>query len=652
MENMARLINATPNTSIHVPTTKYKIKQLVQPNIKSELHIKCSKCCNYNSSSTNEIKCIFCGTSIKTSNSEYFVYIPIKQQLKESVETNTDEILRYYSKVKNENELTDIHNGKLFQNAQKTEQNAILLPLIINTDGVKVYRSQTKSLWLILFYQCYLKPTNRYKPSNVLIIAAHFGDKKPDMKTFFYPFLKEMNEIQMKGGLSMIHNGNKIQFMPTILGVSCDLPAKAQLQGMIGHSGKFACGYCVHPGTAIKANDDKKSVIRYTKGDHQLRTHNEIIAIYRKLHSDVIIGVKSISSMVAANEFDLVNGFAIDPMHCVFLGIVKKLFSLWLDSKYHSKPFYISKKNQVLLSNRLVKLKPPSEITRRPRSLFSRADFKANEYRAFLLYFMPLALNGLLSVKFIRHFHLLCSSIYCLSKESVSRADIENVHCKLNEFANSFETLYGESNVTINLHLIRHLTTVVENLGPLWVYTAFGFEARNGIVAKANTCTNNILHQLAWKYTLKMKKKSSESNEKVGEFSINGKKTIRMNMNDREIFCDSVQEQNFLNIYKNIVLCGIKFTSLESKDVLTIDYFVRLKNGLIGSVNYYTISDDVIYASINLFEGILTLDYFYEIKCTGTRRLFKVIDFDRKLIYLRFGQREFVTILANRYEKS
>lgn len=649
MENMARVINATPNAAIQVPVTKYKIKQLIQSNIKSEFHIKCKKCSNFIASLTNEIKCTFCGTLTKTTNSEYFVYIPIEHQLKQSVEANIDDILNYYSKIRNQDQISDIHNGELFKNAQKLRPNTILLPIIVNTDGVKVFRVQTKSLWLILFYQCYLSPPMRYKPSNVLIVAAHFGCKKPDMKTFFYPFLKDMNEIQIRGGFSMIHNGKQVQFMPLILGASCDLPAKAQLQGMIGHCGKFACGYCLHPGVAIKSG--KSTVIRYIKGDYLLRTHNEFIQICRQLRSDSMYGIKTVSSMVAANGFDLINGFAIDPMHCVFLGVVKKIFNLWLDSKNHLESFYISKKKQVILSNRLVKLKPPSEIVRRPRSLFSRADYKANEYRAFLLYFMPFALVGLHDTKYVKHFQSLCSAIYLLSKESVSNVEIQNARCKLIKFANDFETLYGISNVTLNLHLIRHLASVVEYLGPLWVFTAFAFEARNGIVAKGNTCTNNILHQLAWKYTLKISK--NDSSEKVGDFSINGKKTKKMNLMDRQILFDKVQEeQHFLIIYKSIIVRGIKFTSLESKDILTIDYFVRLKNGLFGAINFYTIFDNIIYAIINLYECIESFDHFDEIKSTGNSEVVKVTDFDRKLIYLKFGIREFVTLLANRYEKS
>lgn len=657
MENMAKIINATPNSSIQIPSTKYKIRKLIQPHIKSELHIKCNDCLNYTSTSTNEIECSFCHKPLKTTGSCYFAYIPVEQQLKQSVQRNIDDILAYDLTMQNgkEHEIADIHHSILYKNAQKKHPFSIILPIIINTDGIKVFRSGNKSLWLIQIYQCYLKPTIRFKPSNVIVVAAHFGFKKPNMKEFFYPFLKEMREIYDMNGFSISHNGKNIEFLPLILGACCDLPAKSELLGMIAHNGHFSCSYCMHPGILIKTTDDKKSVVRYTKGtdNYAIRSHQNVIETYRNLKSSMngINGIKSISSMIAANEFDLVNGFAIDPMHCVYLGVLKKLISLWLDTKNHKQPYYLKKQYQVILSNRLVKLKPISDIIRRPRSIFSRADFKANEFRGLLLYFLTFALTGLLDIKYIRHFRLLSSSVYTLSKECVSISEISDASFKLNEFVNNFEILYGVSNVTVNIHLLRHLAKSIENLGPLWVQTAFGFEANNGIIAKANTCTNNILCQLKWKYCVK---KSNDDNEKIEQFSINGKKVIKIDSRTCELFSKTgfQQVKRFLTIYKNVIVCGRKFTSIQTKEISTIDYFVQLKNGLFGVVNYYVIFDDVLYALINLYDILDRFDHFIEINFTTNQILVKMIDIRNKMIYLKFGRREFVTALVNKFEKS
>lgn len=178
-------------------------------------------------------------------------------------------------------------------------------------------------------------------------------------------------------------------------------------------------------------------------------------------------GVKRISCMVAAIDFDLIFSFPIDYMHCVLLGIMKKLLNLWLDTSNHKKPYYIEKKNQIALSKRLVNIKPISEIIRKPRSIFSRGDYKANEYRSLLYYYLWFALDGLLDAKYVKHFRLLSSSIYALSTNSISLQSIEYARIQLIDFVNQFEVLYGKSNVTINLHLLKHIPMQVENLGPL-----------------------------------------------------------------------------------------------------------------------------------------------------------------------------------------
>lgn len=47
MENMARIINATPNASVKVPATKYTIKKSILPAFEYETHIKCHRCSNF-----------------------------------------------------------------------------------------------------------------------------------------------------------------------------------------------------------------------------------------------------------------------------------------------------------------------------------------------------------------------------------------------------------------------------------------------------------------------------------------------------------------------------------------------------------------------------------------------------------------------------
>lgn len=656
MEGMASVINATPNGSIKVPSTKYKLKMLIPPALNTEIHIKCVNCGNYMSSAKSQTECELCKVLIKTTDLDYFVYIPIKQQLLLTLSRNLSDIILYATTVSLSNQISDLQNAELFKNAQKKYPNAILLPLILNTDGAKVFKSNQKSLWLIQAYQAYLPPSVRYFTQNILIVAAHFGAHKPDMTAFFYPLLKELREITRIGGLCFENDKKKYEFMPIIIACSCDLPAKASLQGMVGHSGKFGCSYCLHPGKLVKKDPKSKSVIRYTNEKHNyaVRTHQEVIETYSRIRSSPINGIKNMSCMISAFEFDLIHGFSIDVMHCVYLGVMKKILKLWLDQTNKSQPFYINKNRQIALSGRLVKIKLVTEIVRKPKSLFCKGEFKANEFRNLLLYFLPFALTKLHETKYIKHFHLLSYAIYTLSKKFVSLVEIETARAQLKEFVQKFEHLYGRSNVTMNLHLLNHLPTSVEKLGPLWVSSMFAFEANNGVVIQGNASKKDIVHQLAYKYTMKQTLKKDDA---VAEISLNGKQVKIMSTAEKALFYGEfgniMQNSNRLIIYKCVMMRKIKYTSESSKEVATIDYFVRLKNGMICSINYFTLIDLNVYALVTVYEITNEAGHFIEIKRSQTQKLVKMIEIAGKMLYMQYGKtEEFVTVFPNTYEKT
>lgn len=654
MENMASVVNSTPNASVKIPETKYLIKKCMQPNYKHEIHIKCNRCSNYIVSLGNEAHCELCDTTIKALTSENFFYIPFEQQLLQSIQNHIDDILSYYLLVCKQEHMTDIHNSHIFANIQAKYSASILLPLIINTDGVKVFNSNQKSLWMIQAMQGWLPPSIRFYPTNIMIIASTFGAKKPNMKDFFFPFLDELRKINRKGGMQYHYKGKTYNFMPVILSCCCDLPAKADVQGMVGHSGHYGCGFCLHPGISVAG--DKKAVIRYIEGSNNygMRSHSSVVKIYEILKSEKIKGVKSMSCLVAAKYFDLIFGFSIDYMHCVLLGIVKKLMSLWLDSSNHSKPFYIKKKQQTLLSNRLIKIKPISEIMRKPRSIYSRADFKANEYRSLLYYYLYFALDGLLDAKYVKHFRSLSCAVYSLSKKTISFDSIEQAKLKLNEFADKYEILYGKSSVTINLHYLRHLAMQVEKLGPLWSQSAFAFEANNGIVVKSITSTKDILHQLTWKYVMKNRTKSVDDSEKKSYSSIGKERVIKITSNETQMIRQHGFEikNNFLTIHNKVVIRGIKYTSQQMKEISTIDYFIKLNDDQIGSVKYYTIFNFNLFAVIDIFEVVETYDHFFQIIGSDRQELVNINDINEKCLYLKFGQREYVTCVPNKFEKA
>lgn len=88
-------------------------------------------------------------------------------------------------------------------------------------------------------------------------------------------------------------------------------------------------------------------------------------------------------------------------------------------------------------------------------------------------------------MQYVHHFQLLSAGIYILLQSKIDTEQISVAERMLIQFADEFETLYGIDSVTMNIHLLRHMSTAVRNLGPLWAQSAFGFEANNGVLVKS-----------------------------------------------------------------------------------------------------------------------------------------------------------------------
>lgn len=101
-------------------------------------------------------------------------------------------------------------------------------------------------------------------------------------------------------------------------------------------------------------------------------------------------GVKGPCWLAALKCYDIIDGTAIDYMHCVFLGIVKMLFRLWFSKEHSSAPFSISNHFEGV-DQRLEQIKYPNDFSRCPRALESNLKYyKASELWSFLLFCLTL----------------------------------------------------------------------------------------------------------------------------------------------------------------------------------------------------------------------------------------------------------------------
>ncbi|PFX11596.1 hypothetical protein AWC38_SpisGene24605 [Stylophora pistillata] len=200
------------------------------------------------------------------------------------------------------------------------------------------------------------------------------------------------------------------------------------------------------------------------------------------IRGNLVCGFKAPSPLLQLPSFDIVNGIAIDTMHCIFLGVVKQLLGLWFNTKHSTQRWYCGNSVEKV-DNRLLENKPPSVITRVPRSIQHHLKvWKATEYRNWVLYNSLPCLKGILH-EYHQHYALLVGGNILLSGRSISPEQLETAGNLLMHFVEMYDAYYGPRYVLMNQHMLLHLKKSVIDHGPLWCSSLFVFEDRNGDIA-------------------------------------------------------------------------------------------------------------------------------------------------------------------------
>ena len=134
----------------------------------------------------------------------------------------------------------------------------------------------------------------------------------------------------------------------------------------------------------------------------------------------------------------------------------------------------------------------------------------ASEWKSFLLYIIPVAMNGILPEKYYVHVLLLVKSIRLLLADCVTQVGLKLAEKLLRKFCCLFEDYYGKiqlkymhnmvflgiSNCSVNIHSLLHLAFYVKLFGPLWTHSAFAFEGQMQNFLRHSHATHGIGKQV------------------------------------------------------------------------------------------------------------------------------------------------------------
>ena len=409
----------------HLIQSLYKFKQYFS-SVRTPLmhYYYCSNC---NTSINLECKMCpneLCQSEISEQNKCFFIQLSIIDQLKAMFSQKgfyNDLLHRFSREKKSKDNIEDIYDGSNYQQYMKDgeflshEEN---VSFTWNTDGIPVFKSSNYSIWPIYLAINELPLDKRWNSNNIILAGLWLGQQKPDMLLFLKPFTESLTTLYSKG---VRISSPDIQQTFICRGMrlcgTCDLPAKTIVYNMTQFNGYYGCSHCKQSGKQLSTGPTRKvHIYPYTNENPlgPLRTNDEMESHSREAVATAkpVFGVKGPSWLCTVPNYNLIGGNVVDYMHCVLLGITKMLLKLWFNSEYSKELWYCG--NQVKKADaKLLQIKPPTTITRVPRSIQQHHSYwKASEYRAWLLFYsLPVMLN-ILPDEYLAHHMLLVESVF------------------------------------------------------------------------------------------------------------------------------------------------------------------------------------------------------------------------------------------------
>jgi hypothetical protein len=118
---------------------------------------------------------------------------------------------------------------------------------------------------------------------------------------------------------------------------------------------------------------------------------------------------------------------------------------------------------------------------------------------------------------------------------------------------------------------------------------------------------------------------------------------------------DSSEIVDFSNInlwvYKRIKIDKIIYTSLlYTRPRKSIDYFIGLKNGIVGMAKFYFEHKEEIYVMVDEFEIFGNIYHISKVLKTKRIIMAPISEIEKKHIFMKVGINEFIVLPPNPYE--
>ena len=336
----------------------------------------------------------------------------------------------------------------------------------------------------------------RYLQENIILVGVIPGPKEPSLhvNTYLNPLVEELNKL-WNGVILKSHNNNSIVVRAALLCVSADIPASRKACGFVGHNATKACSKCLltFPTASFGekpdySNFDKTKWTPRTNAEHRVNAERHNMCNTQAARKDIERehGVRY-SALLKLPYFDAVRMCVIDPMHNLLLGTAKHITEIWKTRSI------LSSSQFEVIQEKVDGIVTPSDLGRLPFKISSGfSGFTADQWKNWVTSYSLIALKDLLPWQHYNCWHLFVKICFILCRRTISEPQLQEVDKLIEEFCESYKTLYGSDACTINIHLHGHLTNCIRDFGPVYAFWCFSYERLNGILGAYHTNNHHV----------------------------------------------------------------------------------------------------------------------------------------------------------------
>ena len=344
-----------------------------------------------------------------------------------------------------------------------------ILNIEINTDGLQINKN-SECFWPILIF---IREKILFDP---VIVACFYGQNKPpNANMFLIDFVTECKKLMQSGFIFKTKT-----FFIRPFSINCDTPARCFINITKNHNYTFGCGKCKLKGVSL----NRKMAFLKTK-NLQLRTAYDDETNYFLPEKSLLIEL----------GLNLITDSALDSMHLVYLGVMKKFLNFLIEGRLK-----LNNQNNKLLEKKinLVRKRTTNNFGRSLSPFYVVNKWKATEYRQFLLYVGIYILKDLVPENVYNLFLTLHVGVRILEhKDYCQNEDYNRFANKLLiNFVDNFKIIFGGEYCSFNVHNLLHLSNECMKFGSLTEFSCFKFENKLGKIKRLIKSSGNCLSQL------------------------------------------------------------------------------------------------------------------------------------------------------------